>query len=484
MGTDSGGRKGRKLARYTPEQRREAYEAWRKSGLSQAMFARQWGVHPITFSGWVRSYEAAGPKGLEPGGGQVRGATRGRRGRKPWLAEPVKQEVVAVKRRFPTFGLQRIKDFVRRFAGLSVSTGSVRKVLRAEGIAAAPPSRRRRARRKPVGPPQEFERAHPNELWQSDITYVDVPWSRKPLYLVAFMDDRSRYVVSFGLHAHQKAGIVLDAFADGVSRYGRPKEVLTDQGRQYFAWRGRTEFEERLKKEGVKHVIARAHHPQTVGKCERFWKTLQEELWGRVTLRDLDDARERLRHFVAHYNFQRPHQGIDGATPADRFFGVEDAVREAVERTVEKNALRLAIGESPRKPVFLVGQIDGKSVSVHGEGGRVVVQMPDGERREIEARDLGVNPNKEQSDERDEEHGGGGDDGDEGGGGGVPAADGPAGGGPAPLAAGAEAPRVPGAEEDAAADQGAVGGGGRGAAPARAPHGDGDPVDVAGKGHS
>jgi transposase InsO family protein len=377
MGTGNKKGDGRRLRKSTPEERRRAVEAWKKSGLPQSLFAKQWGVNPMTFSGWVARA----------------GARRAgeRRGRKPRLAAAVKQEVVAVKRRFPSFGLRKVRDFVRRFSGLSVSTGSVKRVLAAEGVPPTKPVRRAR-RKRSVGPPQEFERARPNELWQSDITYVDVPWSRKPLYLVAFLDDRSRYVVSFGLHVHQKADIVLEALADGISRYGRPKEVLTDQGRQYASWRGTSEFGRRLKAEGIQHVKARPQHPQTVGKCERLWKTIQDELWARVMLRDLEDARERLAHFVAHYNFQRPHQSLDGMTPADRFFGAEGAVKEAMERAIERNVLRLAIGETPRKPVYLVGQIDGQSVSVHGEGGRVVVQTSDGVRREIEARDLGGPP--------------------------------------------------------------------------------------------
>jgi transposase InsO family protein len=378
MGTSGKkGEGGRKLRKSTPEERRRAVEAWQKSGLAQRMFAQQWGVNPVTFSGWVAQ-----------AGAKVPGE---RRGRKPRLAEAVKREVVEVQRRFPAFGLRKIRDFVRRFSALSVSTGSVRKVLQAEGIA-RPPVVRRRRKRKPVGPPQEFERALPGELWQSDITYVDVPWSRKPLYLVAFLDDRSRYVVSYGLHVHQKAEIVLEALGLGISRYGRPKEVLTDQGRQYCAWRGTNDFERRLKAEGIRHVKSRPHHPQTVGKCERLWKTLQDELWARVVLRDLEDARERLRLWIDHYNFQRPHQGLEGMTPADRFFGVEKAVEEAMKRAIEKNVLRLAIGETPRKPVYLVGQIDGQSVSVHGEGGKVVVQTSEGVRHEIEARDLGAPP--------------------------------------------------------------------------------------------
>jgi transposase InsO family protein/transposase-like protein len=468
---------GRKPKRVTPEDRRAALEAFRKSGLSQVMFARQWGVNPTTFSGWVGRYAREGAKGLEPGAGIAKSP----RGRKPWLPEPVKRAVAATKRQFPTFGLQKIKDSLRRFLGLKVSTGSVRKVLAAEGLPTVLVVRRRKRRKSP-GPPHPFERARPNQLWQSDITYVDVPWSRKPLYLVAFLDDRSRYVVSFGLHAHQRGEIVLEALAEGISRYGKPQEVLTDQGRQYYAWRGKTDFQRRLRADGIEHAVARAQHPETVGKCERLWKTIQDELWARVILKDLEDARARLKQWVDHYNFQRPHQGIEGATPADRFFGAEEAVKKAIDLSVAHNALRLALGEAPRRPVYLAGQIDGQSVSVHGEAGRVVVQLPSGEVKELEAKDLGVSPQpkKEVQDEHDEERGDDDDDGGEPGAGAGERA-GPSGPGGAPGAPGAQAPEVPGAGEGGAAGAGAVAGGERGAARAGAQDGGGGAVDVAGQ---
>ena len=108
--------------------------------------------------------------------------------------------------------------------------------------------------------------------------------------------------------------------------------------------------------------------------------------------KDLEDARERIKHFVAHHNHQRPHQSLDGLVPADRFFGVASEVRAAMEAAIAKNELRLALGETPRKPVYLVGQIDGQAVSLHGEQGRLVVQTPDGQRQEIETKDLGAHP--------------------------------------------------------------------------------------------
>jgi transposase-like protein len=61
MGAAAGKKSVRKLRKSSPEERRQAVEAWQKSGLSQAMFAKQWGVNPITFSGWVAQAGAKAP---------------------------------------------------------------------------------------------------------------------------------------------------------------------------------------------------------------------------------------------------------------------------------------------------------------------------------------------------------------------------------------------------------------------------------------
>jgi transposase InsO family protein len=423
-------------------------EAFLASGLTQEMFGRQFGVSPHTIAEWVKRYRALGPKGLE----RLSDGPPRRRGREP-LAPAKKQAILETKREFPTFGLRKIRDFLARFAALRVSAGSVRKTLREEGIPPIEPVRRRR--RRVVGPPQRFERARPGDLWQSDITYVELPFSRRALYLVAFLDDHSRYVVSAILGTHQRQELVLEALAEASTRFGRPKEVLTDQGRQYFAWRGRSDFQKALERDGIRHLVARAHHPETVGKCERLWETLENELWSRVRthVRDLLDARARLSHYLAHYNHFRPHQGIDGATPADRFFGVASEVRRELEGQMERNELRIALGEVPRKPLFLVGQIGDQALTLHGERGRVVVQTPDGVRREMSVDELGTR--KEPKDGRDERSGGGRT---------------------APAANRPQANEDPGAGEDAGRGSGALASGEPGGAGASAPDGRaGDP---------
>jgi transposase InsO family protein len=395
----AGGPPGRGLGRgtgtgrtYTPEERRWALEAWEKSGLGLDVFARQWGITGPTLREWKKAYDRAGPKGLEhpTATGRARGRAR--------LAAPVAAEIVQTRRSFPDFGLRKIRDYLLRFAGLRVSAGGVRAVLRREGLPPAVPPRRRGRGRPAV---RRFERARPGELWQSDITSFRLARESRPVYLIVWLDDHSRYVVSWGLYLRQTGEIPIETLLDGVQKYGKPKEVLTDQGRQYFAWRGKTAFQKLLVREGIQHVVARAHHPETVGKCERLWETVGRELWDRVHPQDLAEARERLGHYFHHYNFFRPHQSLDGMVPADRFFGAESDVRQAIETSVSRNALRLALGEHPRKPVYLVGQVDGEVVSLHGERGRLVVATRQGE-RSVDIQELGI---RKEADDDDDGHG-------------------------------------------------------------------------------
>jgi transposase InsO family protein len=361
-----------------------------------------------------------------------------------------------VKRRFPIFGIRRVRDFLLRFKGLRVSVGRVRETFREEQLKTPRPRKKKRRRKAKV---RRFERARPRELWQSDITSFVLPRHRQRVYLVAYLDDYSRYVVSFGLHLHQKQDIVIEALLEGIARFGKPKEVLTDQGRQYYSWRGKSTFVRLLEREGIRHVVSRAHHPQTLGKTERFWATVAHEFWERTQPQDLAEARERLGHFVAHYNHFRPHQGIDGLVPADRFFGAEDALRRTLEAQLTRNELALALEETPRTPVFLFGQVGEQQVSLHGEKGRLVIQTPEGGREEMRYDELGGSPGKEQGSDDDT-----GDD-----------------RGAAEADAALPQAELPAPAEAGGAGEGAVGGGERGGEDARAPDVRGDAGVLAGQ---
>lgn len=385
--------KGKSRGWYSPEERRAALEEFGRSGLGQREFARVWGIALKTLSDWLHRERAGGPKALEP---RKPGRPRGSKN-KAALPAPVRERIVTTKERFPTFGFRKVRDFLARFHGMKVSTGGVRNVLRDEGI---PPLVVEKKRRRSSERPRTFERSRPGELWQSDITSFVLARHSQRVYLVVFLDDFSRYVVSFGLHTQMRSATVCETLLEGVARYGKPIEVLTDQGPQYFTWRGKSAFQKLLIREGIRHVVARSHHPQTVGKCERLWETVGREFWERVQPQDLTDARTRLSHFFAHYNHFRPHQGIEGLLPADRFFGANEAMKQAIEERISKNALQLALGEAPRTNAYVFMQVGEQQASVHGEKGVVVLTLPDGTRREIRSEELGIGKERAKEDDR------------------------------------------------------------------------------------
>src|SRR5256712_13122166 len=59
-----------------------------------------------------------------------------------------------------------------------------------------------------------------------------------------------------------------------MANSGAPEEVLTDNGPQYKTWRGKSAFTALCERRGIKQIVARPRHPQTLGKIERFWGSL------------------------------------------------------------------------------------------------------------------------------------------------------------------------------------------------------------------
>lgn len=366
---------------YNEEERRRHVEAYFASGLSKAAYCLK---HPdlpyTTLSSWVQAYERAGPEALIAPTQFQRKGSKCRRGRKE-IPAALKDEIKKAKQENPRAGARKIRDFLARFRGVKVAPNTVQKTLKSENLHLSPAKKRRRSvRPKKV---RRFERARAMQLWQSDITSFLLSRRSARVYLTVFMDDYSRYIVAWDLQLRQNADLVIDSVLRGIERFGSPEEILTDQGRQYYAWRGKTDFEKLLRQKGIKHVVARSHHPQTVGKCERFWDTVSMEFWEVVRPQDLADAKERFQHFINYYNHFRPHQSLKGLVPADRFFGLESELRNALERTYSENELKLATGEKPRTPVFLIGQIGDQRITLHGEEGQLVFNNANGERKEI-----------------------------------------------------------------------------------------------------
>jgi transposase InsO family protein len=334
-----------------------------EEGYSARLLVEQFGISTHSVQRWVRAYRVHGEAGLAP---------RVPAGRISRVPEEVRLQAVAVKAEHPEYGPRRITDVLKRFFLMRTSPATVHKALSSRGLVKKRPVK---AEKNPAKP-RFFERARPNQLWQSDILTVRLGGHNA--YLIGFIDDYSRYITTLGLYRSQTAEHVLETYRRGVADYGVPKEVLTDNGRQYTNWRGKTRFEQELEKDRVRHIRSRPHHPMTLGKIERFWKSLLGEFLQRAQFDSFEQAVERTGLWVKYYNHKRPHQGIGGLCPADRFFEIATELRQTIEKGLEENALELALRGRPVDPFYMVGRMGGQSVVIRAEKGKVRMLL-DGE---------------------------------------------------------------------------------------------------------
>jgi transposase InsO family protein len=332
------------------------------AGLASSEVAELVHCGPSTVSAWFRAYREGGPEALVRKNATV--ATRR-------VCTKIERLIQQHRQENPEDGVRRIRDELRRNQNLEVSAEKVRQVVNQAGLGNPPPEPTRQ-------PPQvrRFERELPNAMWQIDIFTFNLK-RMYPVYLVGIIDDHSRYMVGYGLFRQQTADAVLEVVKGAVGEWGAPREILSDNGRQFAAWRGKTRFQKVLKREGIQHVRSAPHHPKTLGKIERFWQTIWREFLEEALFASFADAAQRIGHWISYYNHQRPHQGIDGACPSDRFYGLENDMKEAIRHGCKENALRLALGQETKPPLYLLGKLGETDVRVCRKGDDIEVKLGD-----------------------------------------------------------------------------------------------------------
>ena len=117
----------------------------------------------------------------------------------------------------------------------------------------------------------------PNELWQTDFTYLQVvglSW----YYLSTVLDDYARYIIAWMLRTSMQAADVMDTLdlaraktgIDQVRVVHRPR-LLSDNGPCYVSG----ELAEYLETHRITHTRGASYHPMTQGKIERYHRSMK-----------------------------------------------------------------------------------------------------------------------------------------------------------------------------------------------------------------
>lgn len=364
--------KGKKVNQWTVAQKLEAVEA-RRRGLRLQEVQSLFGVCNYTLYRWLKAYETGGLAALE----QV-GQRSGVRSPSPKV-QAAEQIVESITQTEPQAGIAKVQGALYRRGFLNLAKETVRKLLLRQGKIPQTNLRRRRNTPPKI---KTFERAAPNDLWQTDIMTFMIKGQYR-VYVIAFLDDHSRFIVGWGLHRFQTTAHVLEVFRAAIEKHGTPKEVLSDNGRQYYTWRGKSQFTVFLTKLGIRHIRSRPYHPQTLGKVESFWRNLLQESLQSLPISSFEEAQAKIGEYVEYYNFKRPHQGINNVIPSDRYYRVEAQVRQIIEQNTAKVQETQPAPHDYRPPAYIVGSIGGKELRVVAKEAEVTLSESAGTQREM-----------------------------------------------------------------------------------------------------
>lgn len=271
---------------------------------------------------WLTRYQEGGFQSLER-----RRSKPSRKAAPKSLSSLERRAVEDALAQHPHLRTRSLRDYLLRHHQLDLSRRQLERYLRKRGL--VEPA----GKKCDEGPPRRFEAPEPLAMIQMDVMYVAKSGGGH-FYIADVIDDHSRFLLGSVALEEQTGEKVLEVLRGVVEQWGVPQAVLTDRGTQFVHWRGRTRFQEYVEEElGARHILAATQHPQTIGKIERLHATVRKEkLRKKGSYQSLEALQTDLDDYSNYYNYERPHQGIGGVTPADRFFGMGKATETALKK--------------------------------------------------------------------------------------------------------------------------------------------------------
>jgi transposase InsO family protein len=191
------------------------------------------------------------------------------------IVQKIKEHNLSYKEGAQQFGI-KVRT-IYEYSFIVVTRKKIWEVLKAHGLEKTCDSSFDRDEASRKGP-RRFEAAYPRDLYQMDITYVYLT-GLPVLYLVVIIDDYSRFCVGAELRSDQRAATMIEVLHLAITRYGKPRRLLNDQGRSFYTWsHENTLFQKYLDDMDIDHLVTGPHSPETIGKVERLNQTIQREV--------------------------------------------------------------------------------------------------------------------------------------------------------------------------------------------------------------
>lgn len=277
-------------------------------GANVAQLSQRFGISRKTAYKWLERYREAGEDGLADQSRRPHGSPRR-------TSPEVEQAVLAVREAHPAWGGRKIRArLLADGSGHAPTASTITAILaRHERLDPEESSKHRAWKR--------FESEAPNQLWQIDFKGHFPLTEGGRCHPLTVLDDHSRYALGVRACSDERRKTVQEELSAIFRRYGMPERLLVDNGPPWGAggYERYTRLEVWLMRLGIAIRHAARQHPQTIGKDERFHRTLEAEVIRPCAFRDVQEAQAHFDPWREMYNHIRPHEALAMPVPASRY---------------------------------------------------------------------------------------------------------------------------------------------------------------------
>jgi len=263
-----------------------------------------------TIEAWYYAWRRGGIEALAPRRRRDRGISQ--------ISHARQQAVLAVKREKPSRSINQIIELLEARGEVprgALARASVHRLLQANGLSARSPS-------AAVTDYHSFEAEHAGDIFYSDVMHGPRlrlgGASERKTYLVSIMDDASRLLAHSAFYLDESVHAIKAVLKQALLRRGLPKRLVIDNGSAYRA----ASLHAVCARLGIHLIHCTPYQPTSKGKLERWHRTVRAQFIDELDTTRIDslaDLNDRFWVWLEHAYHQRPHAGLAGQTPQQRF---------------------------------------------------------------------------------------------------------------------------------------------------------------------
>jgi putative transposase len=238
----------------------------------------------------------------------------------------IRNKIDELYTKWPYLGSRRITAMLNKLA-IHISRGAVQHHMRDIGISGIcpGPNLSKRGYEHKIYPYllRNLTASRPNHIFGVDITYIRMKGSW--MYLVAYLDWYSRYVVSWEINQTLEIGFVIEALKRALG-VAIPDIVNSDQG-SHFTSPKHTEI---LLENKVKISMDGRGRALDNIFTERLWRSVKYE---NIYINDYGSPKELRAGLTKYFHDKNniiPHQALDYKTPAEVYYGCSNGHRMVI----------------------------------------------------------------------------------------------------------------------------------------------------------